>query len=258
MPEQDLDGPDVGSGFEQVGRETMAQSMDRNAFTQARGFAHGFARHMHWFGRHRTIRVLARKEPGTGTKLRSSPTGLPILSKEIQQPRGEHDVAVLASLGLTDADDHALAVDVLDAQCNHLRDPQAGSVGRHQNGAVLEVGDGLKELADFRRTQDDGQLLFLLRADDALDDPVLAEGDVVEEPQSAEGLVVVAPRDVPLMDEMDQVRADIGRPQLLGRLAEVLCKLSDTLDVNLDCPGARLRRFMSSIIRCRRGVMVSS
>ena len=147
---------------------------------------------------------------------------------------------------------------MLDAQCNDLRDPQAGNVGRHQNGTILDVGDGLKELANFRRTQDDGQLLLLLRADDAFDDLVLAEGNVVDEAQSAEGLVVVDPRHVPLMDEMDQVSTDIGRPQLLGRLAEVLCKLRDTLDINLDCPGARLRRFMSSIIRCRRGVMVSS
>ena len=92
--------------------------------------------------------------------------------------------------------------------------------------------------AHFRGTQDDGQLLFLLGADDALQDPVLAECDGVDEAQSAKGLVVVAPRHVPLMYEMDQVSADIGRAQLLGRLAEVLCKLSDTLDVNLDCPGA--------------------
>jgi hypothetical protein len=116
-------------------------------------------------------------------------------------------------------------------------------VGRHQNGAVLEVGDGLKELADFRGTQDDGQLLFLLGADDALVDPVLVEGDVVDEPQGAKGLVVVVPRNVPVMHMMDQGRSEIGRAQLLGRLAEVFCKRSGTLDLNLDGPGREIAQI---------------
>ena len=36
MPEQELDGPDVRSGFKQMGGEAVPQGMDRNVFAQAR------------------------------------------------------------------------------------------------------------------------------------------------------------------------------------------------------------------------------
>jgi len=45
------------------------------------------------------------------------------------------------------------------------------------------------------------------------------------------------------MDEMDQVRSDLGRPQALGRHAEVLGKRSDTLDVNLDSLGREIAQI---------------
>ena len=37
MPEQDLDGPHVGAGLEQVGGEAVAQGMDADVLAQARG-----------------------------------------------------------------------------------------------------------------------------------------------------------------------------------------------------------------------------
>ena len=123
---------------------------------------------------------------------------------------------------------------------------------------MLEAGDRLEELRDLVGAQDDGELLLLLGAGDALQDPVLAEGDAVEEPQGAEGLVVVAPGGVLLLDEEEEVGADLGRPEALGRLAEVLGEGGDALDVDLDGPGAKLRSFMSSIIRWRSGVMTCS
>ena len=39
MPEQDLDGPDVGAGLEQVGGEAVPQRVDGDVLAQARGRA---------------------------------------------------------------------------------------------------------------------------------------------------------------------------------------------------------------------------
>ena len=137
------------------------------------------------------------------------PGGLPVLAEQGQQPRREHHVAVLAALALADADDHPLAVDVVDAQGDDLGDPQPGGVGGHEDGAVLEADDGREEPGDLVGAEDDGELLGLLGAGDALQDPVRAEGDLVEEPQGGDGLVVVAPGDVLLLDEVEEVGADV-------------------------------------------------
>ena len=39
MAQQDLDGPQVGAGLEQVGREAVAQRVDRDLLAQAGGAA---------------------------------------------------------------------------------------------------------------------------------------------------------------------------------------------------------------------------
>ena len=148
------------------------------------------------------------------------PGGLPVLAEQGQQPGREHDVAVLAALALADAEDHALAVDVVDAQGDDLGDPQAGGVGGHEDGAVLEAGDGREEPGDLGGAEDDGELLRLLGAGDAVQDPLPAEGDVVEEPEGGDGLVVDAPGDVLLLDEVEEVGADLvaaQEPRATGR-----------------------------------------
>ena len=97
--------------------------------------------------------------------------GLPVFAEQGQQPRREHDVAVLAALALADAEDHALAVDVVDAEGDDLGDPQPGGVGGHEDGAVLEADDGGEEPGDLVGAEDDGELLGLLGAGDALAGP---------------------------------------------------------------------------------------
>ena len=49
----------------------------------------------------------------------------------------------------------------------------------------------------------------------------LPEGDAVEESQGTAGLVVGAAGDVSLLDEVEQVGADVLGAEELGRLAEV-------------------------------------
>ena len=67
----------------------------------------------------------------------------------LQQQRRQHGVAILASLGLFDAQRHALAVDVADLERHDLADTQSGAIGQRQGSLVLEVrscGDQLGNL----------------------------------------------------------------------------------------------------------------
>ena len=47
-------------------------------------------------------------------------------------------------------------------------------------------------------------------------------------------LAIIAPRDTFLLDENDEVRADLFRTQKLGRPAEVLGERGDPIDIRLD------------------------
>ena len=73
--------------------------------------------------------------------------------------------------------------------------------------------------------------------------PCRAEGDLVEEPEGGDGLVVDAPGDVLLLDEVEEVGADLVGPEGLGRLAEMVGEGGDARDVDLDGPGGEVAEF---------------
>jgi hypothetical protein len=62
-----------------------------------------------------------------------------------------------------DSNEHSLAVDIGDFQADSLRDAQPGSVTDRQDGAMLDALYTAQELLDLLRTQDNRQLLRLLR-----------------------------------------------------------------------------------------------
>src|SRR5262245_55717647 len=108
MAQQNLDGPQVGPAFEQMGREAMAQSVDRDVLAQSgvrASLAADLVDGVGWDG-------LIRQ--GAGEEVAAGPNRLPVGTEDLQQPRREHDVAVLLPLALANADHHPLAVDVLD------------------------------------------------------------------------------------------------------------------------------------------------
>ena len=61
----------------------------------------------------------------------------------------------------------------------------------------------------------------------ASEDVVAAQGDTVEEPQGGASLLIVAEGDTPLLDEVEQVGADVFRAEVLRRRLEVTCEASD-------------------------------
>src|SRR5271157_5954811 len=64
---------------------------------------------------------------------------LPPLPQQIEHLGREHDVAVLAALGLLDANDLLRAVDMLDLEPHHLAGAQAAAVTETEHHASLEI-----------------------------------------------------------------------------------------------------------------------
>lgn len=108
MAQQDLNGSQVGAGLEQVGGETVAQGMHIDGFAQA---CRRRRQLTDLLDRPRTDRLVGL---ASGEEIRPGSLDLPVLAEERQEPRGEHDVSIPVPLGLTNVDDHARAVDVLD------------------------------------------------------------------------------------------------------------------------------------------------
>jgi hypothetical protein len=125
-------------------------------------------------------------------------------------------VAVPASLALADAEDHPLAVDVVDAQGDDFRDPQAGGIGGHEDRAMLDVDEGREEAGHLIKAEDGREPLGLLGARDVDHDPVAFERDLVEEPEGGDGLVVDAPGDVLLLDEVEEEGTDLLAAEGVG------------------------------------------
>ena len=100
------------------------------------------------------------------------------------------------SLALFDPDEHSVAVNIGDPQPHDFRDPQAGGIGRHQRGAMLQARHRREKSHDLVGAQDHRQLLLLTCIGDALKDRRgAAECDAVEEAQGADRDVEAGPRD---------------------------------------------------------------
>ena len=123
MAEQDPNNSDVGSCFKQMGGEAVAQGMDGDRFVQAGLLRCDTARRLQGGGADRPVPVT----PGEQSMHRLGQA--PISPQDRQRRRRQHDVAVLATLALRDADHHPAAVEVADLECRDLGYPQAGAIG---------------------------------------------------------------------------------------------------------------------------------
>ena len=104
-------------------------------------------------------------------------------------------------------------------------------VGGHQHRAVLGVLQGVEEPGHLVLAEDDRECLGCLGAGDLLDDLFPAQGDAVEELQRLAGLLVDTPGDLSLLEQMEQIGADVLGPEVFGRGVEVLGEIGDPLDV---------------------------
>jgi hypothetical protein len=238
MAEQQLDGAQIGAGFQQMDGKGMAQGVRRDgpadaAFAPCRsaGDLDGA-----WCDR------LAGKVAGKPPLLR--PGGAPVVSQDVQQPGREHHVAVLPPFALRHADDHAVAVDGSRRQADGFGNPQAGRVAHGQDDAVLQRRDAVEEAENLVAVQYDGKPLRLAAGGDHLiDAPVPLERDLVEKAEGGDRDQDRTGRELPLVGQMQPIDSDIFRPQHRGRLAEVAGKLRDLLEIR----ALRLRREVADL-----------
>src|SRR5262245_26398615 len=125
------------------------------------------------------------------------------------------------------------AVDVFHTQGSDFRDAQAGTISKHEHGFVLDGGDGLEEAGEFFLAEDDREFLDGARERHLGDLVNSTKAVAIEEAEGTDGLSDMAPRDFPLADQVDLVRANVFRSKMLGGDPEVQGELADTFEVSL-------------------------
>ena len=105
MTEQQLDGAEIGTGFQQMNGEGVAQRVRRNRFIDAAQQSHLPAGPVDGERRDGLAGLAAGKQPFSwmGT--------LPIVPEYIEELGRQHDIAVFPAFTLFNPDDHTLTVD---------------------------------------------------------------------------------------------------------------------------------------------------
>ena len=125
MPEQNLNGAEIGAGLIEMRRETMAQRVGVDAFLEAGTLGGFMACVPNGFRIDGPIfAIVAGEQPSAGFAMVEMPVG----AQCREQPGAEHDIAIFATLAAADVHHHALAIDVADFQVGQFGVPDARGV----------------------------------------------------------------------------------------------------------------------------------
>src|SRR5450759_4298835 len=230
VAQQDLNGSDVGAGFQKMSGEAVAKGVNGNPLRELCFPCRLPAGALDGAGAGGLLGLLGSEEQSGSRGSRS--LTLPVSPEDGQQLRGEHHVAILLSLALTDMDEHALAIDVAGRQPDDFGNAKAGRVGGHQKGLVPGVLESSEESSNFSRTQDDWKSSFPSRIGDGLQRPLLVQRNLVEKSKSGHGLDEQTAREL-LFHEVDLEGAHLFGPKKLGRSSKVSREPGDQTDVGL-------------------------
>ena len=139
--------------------------------------------------------------------------------------RAQGQVAVLAALAVNYVKDHALAVDVGDLQPGDLGAAHARAVGHHQQGALEQAAAGLDQPGHFLPAQDVGQLPARLGIGQELAELMPMQSAHEEEPQCRDAVLDRSRAELPLLEQIRLVAAQMLQAKLVGGLAKVFCEL---------------------------------
>ena len=177
MADHHLDDANVDALLQQMRGERVPQRMGRRRASRCRWRWPCRTHTVDVPGRHRLDRIAAGEQP------RRRALDHPPLAQQLEKPRRQHGIAVLAALALFDAQNHARTVDVRDLQVRDFRDAQAGAVGDAEDGAELWPRRRGHQSCRFLLGQDDRQLLRLLDDTQILAKLGPVAGECEEEPQ---------------------------------------------------------------------------
>ena len=120
----------------------MSKRMQRHALADSGRIGGLMEQAVELAGRHRLAGPLAGKQPAFlhgSCGIETPATRLPPLAQQVERVGRQHDIAVLAALGLLDPNDLLRAVDVLDLQPDHLAGAQAAAIAETEQHAHLEA-----------------------------------------------------------------------------------------------------------------------
>jgi hypothetical protein len=188
MAQVALDEPGIHAGFKEMGGVGMPQGRDGDAHfgdpSPVFGGAEGAldTAPTHGSGRGRALLVIPSgggKEPGGVTM------GFPIGTEQREGLGGQRDVPVFGALAAGDMDLKALAIDVGDLQGQGFMEPEAETRDGGEGDLVVQGGGGRKEPPDLLHTEDSGELVGGVRAEEREGVPVALEDVLGEEADTA-------------------------------------------------------------------------
>ena len=188
MPQVALDETGVHTSFKQMGGVRMSQGMDGHA-----GFGHAGSRcggaegaldagSTHGVGSRRTLLVIppgGRKEPGGVTM------GFPVGAQQRERICGQRDITVLGALAAMDMDLEALSVNIGDLKEEGCMEPKAQTIDRGEVDLIVEGCSRLEDTSDFFNTEDSGEMVCGLRAQEREGVPIAFEDVLREEADTA-------------------------------------------------------------------------
>ncbi len=194
VTEQRLNDADINAALQEVGGKAVAQRMQGHGLGDPGGAGGLMEQAVELAGGDRSPPPAPREQPPLGRRhacVIAPRAKLPPLPQEVEQILRQHDVAVLAPLGLDDADDVLGAVDVADPEPDHLAGTQAAAIGEREQHANLEgLGDRKQALglvcADHQR-----DLLGLANVVDLVGEIQPPERDAEQEPEPGHDAVAV-------------------------------------------------------------------
>lgn len=231
MTQENLNGPDVDTGFEEMSGITVSQSMCGELVRESTSIASFSTDPSDGPRRDWPIGIAPWKEPLSRLLLS------PVLSEKMEKPFGEGDVSILAPLALSDTDGHSFAVDVDISKVGGFSNAKTTGVAGAEDGSVFDVANAGEKVIDLLFADDEGKSGDGLGTRDPLDHPVFFQCDSVEESKGGDALTQGAVGDFELFDEVDLVVSDVLERELVGGLSVVLGEPCDIADVGSDGVG---------------------
>src|SRR5712671_2877720 len=226
--EKCLDDSNIGSTLEQMGGKGVAKRMQRHALLNPGPIGSLVKQPVELAGGHRHAGFAPRKQPAFLKRCHvciEPSARLPPLPQQINHLRRQHDIAVLAALGLLDTNDLLRAVDMLDLQPDHFAGTQAAAIAMTEQYAHLEAARDREQPPGLVLAHHQRNLLRLTEVIDLGCKIRSPQRHAKQEPQSGHDAVAIA-----------DARARLGKMQLkpadilrCGRVRGPLEKRSEPL-----------------------------
>src|ERR1017187_2905729 len=229
MAKQNLDGAQVGAGFQHMSCETMPQAVRRYVLGDAGTLGGLVYRLPDDLFRNRDIGPpsLHRTWEQIGLGLHPAP----ILAQSLQQLGGQQDIAVAGSLALANVNDHALAVDVGDLEMAHLGSAQARCIQHHHHGAMHKVAGRIDQARYLLLVKYGRQSQRPLRKWNVIGKVGPPESLDVEKAQSAGAKPNSPRRQLTIAKQMNLILPDMVQAKPLWRTMEVPRKILHRVEI---------------------------